>query len=52
MQKFLFTLYQEIYNTFPSFRNSVTNGTYFNDMKQKYLAVYNKVIEVLEDGKD
>ena len=47
-----FTLYQEIYNTFPSFRNSVTNGTYFNDMKQKYLAVYNKVIEVLEDGKD
>ena len=47
-----FTLYQEIYDTFPSLKNSVTSNTYFEDMKQKYLAVYNKVIEVLEDGKD
>ena len=44
-----FTLYQEIYDTFPSLKNSVTSNTYFEDMKQKYLAVYNKVIEVLED---
>ena len=44
-----FTLYVELYDKMPSFRTMVTNSNYNNMMRNKYLAVYERVKEILEN---
>ncbi len=46
-----FTLYQDIYDLFPSYINQVGNENYSELMKQKYIAVYHAVEQRLERWK-
>ena len=46
-----FTMYQEICNCFPSYRNNVQKENYADMMKDKYIYVYHAVKKRLEDRK-
>ena len=46
-----FTLYEEIYNLFPSYKNQVADKNYSELMKQKYISVYHAVEQRLERWK-
>jgi len=46
-----FTMYQEIYNCFPSYRNNMQKENYADMMKDKYISVYHAVKKRLEDRK-
>jgi len=47
-----FTLYQEIYNCFPSYRTAVCEQNYTDLMKNKYISVYHAVEARLERWKE
>jgi len=47
-----FTLFQELYDCFPSYRNNVAELEYSELMKKKYISVYHAVEDRLERWKE
>jgi len=46
-----FTMFKELYNCFPSYRNKVAEKNYSELMKNKYISVYHAVEQRLERWK-